>query len=74
MKFVSITGKDHFEEHPIDNDAIEYAARITAEAHTIINEDDPWVVSVRDPDAIPDKDLKMAEKIVQAELPEPGTI
>jgi len=51
MKYVSITGKDHFEEHPIDNDVIEYAARITAEAHTLINEDDPWVVSVHVPNA-----------------------
>ena len=48
MKYVSITGKDHFEEHPIDNDAIEYAANITAESHNLGHPDDIWVVSVLD--------------------------
>ena len=71
MKYVSITGATHFEEHPIDNDAIEYAARITAESHNMCHPDDPWTVAVRDPDAIADTELKMAEKTAPLDLPGP---
>jgi hypothetical protein len=70
MKYVSITGKDHFEEHPIDNDVIEYAASITSESHNMEHPNDLWVVSVRDPDSITDNELKMADKISKKELPE----
>ena len=69
MKYVSITGKDHFEEHPIDNDVIEYAAKITTESHNMGHPDDLWVVSVRE--EVSDEELKMAERPTQAELPEP---
>ncbi len=48
MKYVSITGTTHFEEHPIDNEVIEYAAKITAESHNMCHPDDPWEVKVRD--------------------------
>jgi len=48
MKYVSITGKSHFEEHPIDNDVIEYAARITAESHNMGYPDDLWVVEIKE--------------------------
>lgn len=39
------------ERHPIDNDVIEWAARITAESHNMEFPDDPWTVVVEDAEA-----------------------
>jgi len=51
MKYVTITGATHTERHPIDNDVIEYAARLTAESHNKEFPDDPRTVEIEDPDA-----------------------
>ena len=55
MKYVIITGATHLERHPIDNDVIEYAARLTAYSHNQEFPADEWVVTIEDDEAPQEK-------------------
>lgn len=49
MRYVIIKdSKGEVERHEINNDVIEWAARVTAESHTMEFPDDPWEVEVVD--------------------------
>lgn len=48
MKYVIIKDKDgaELERHAIDNEVIEWAARVTAESHNLEFPDNPWTVEI----------------------------
>jgi hypothetical protein len=60
MKYVVIKSGDTVtERHPIDNDVIEWAARITAESHNMEFPDEPWTVEIEDPDAQKNAEIEL---------------
>jgi thiamine biosynthesis lipoprotein ApbE len=60
MKYVVIKSGDKItERHPIDNDVIEWAARITAESHNMEFPDEPWTVEIEDPDAQKNAEIEL---------------